>query len=84
MGNNIEAGCLAIITRGMYSGCTVTVIKYIGTVVFFVGHNRWEIDKTVTSVLGDSINHIRESWLLRIDGGKFETEQESKEKVNEH
>ena len=74
----IEAGCLAVITRGLYSGSEVTVLKYIGRLDYYLHHNRWEVNKVLTDTIGRQINHIPEDWLLRVDGYE-ELETEKKE-----
>ena len=92
----IEAGCMAIITKGIHAGEVVSVIKFIGCLtlkahgVRATESDHWEIDKNLrfSSIHSKNENvtyrpYRRASWMMRIDGLKFEVEQESKEKAND-
>ena len=76
----IEAGCLAMIikSRAGNEGKVVTVGRFIGKVPRYAGENRWEIDQMMkaTNSLGDreSCCHVREDWMMRIDGEDFSQE----------
>jgi len=79
----IEAGCMAVIIRGHFVGKEVHVLDFIGESQCDKGKDWWNVEPfaDVPTSLCEPI--IRERSLMRIDGGEFETEQESKEKVNE-
>ena len=76
----IETGCLAMIikSRAGNEGKVVTVGNFIGEVPWYHGKNRWEIDQLVkaTNDRGDmkSCNHVREDYMMRIDGEDFSHE----------
>lgn len=74
----IETGCLAIIIRSTAGneGTVVTIGKFLGHVEGYAANNRWEIDKWIPSNKNKLINHVRENWMLRIDGEDFAKEDE--------
>lgn len=82
----IEPGCLAVIIRSKAGneGKVVRVGNYLGKVIGFGGDNRWEIDITLKTNLEKLCNHVREEWLMRIDGEDFshEVEEETNEREN--
>jgi len=87
----IEAGCMAIVinSRAGNNGICLTVLEYIGEVAGYHRNDFWRTDTLtkgihrITKEAGKSDYYMSEFQLMRIDGGEFETEQESKEKVNE-
>ena len=74
----IETGCLAMIikSRAGNEGKIVRVGKFIGKVLGFGGTRCWECDITLLTSNGTFCNHIREDWVMRIDGEDFSTEDE--------
>ena len=77
----IEPGCMAIIMNSCAgnNGTIITVGNYIGKVNGWKGKHRWCIDKVIKSTHGSTSKHIQEHMLMRIDGFKEDTTQESKE-----
>jgi len=79
----IEAGCLAIVTKGMMTGTVVTCLKFVGRPgmvdnCIFVSSDLWEVDRMMPFKYGDH-PYSRESWLMRIDGGNFKQLKETDE-----
>lgn len=77
----IEEGCRAIIINLPKSRGSVTVLKFLGKVKPFSGDDRWAVDRKINKEHGFPPEaHIREKWLMRIDGYDNKAESESKEK----
>ena len=79
----IEKGCRAVIIKSMAGNewKEVTVGDCIGVLInYSVPEPRWEISPSLISNTGDLINHMYESWLMRIDGyDQEETREMEKE-----
>lgn len=85
----IEAGCKAVVIKGRDTGKDVIVGNpVVGDIItdgcLLDGNNLWEVDPPLSWGGGLLLGYCPEDYLMRIDGGTFETEQESKEKVNEN
>ena len=65
----IEPGCLAIIinSEAGNDGICVTVGKFLGKVLGWRTGSRWEVNKPMNTTLGNTVCHVEERQLMRID-----------------
>jgi hypothetical protein len=75
---NCKPGDLAIIVKSMAGneGRVLRVLRFIGEVEHWVGHDRWEVDVVLACATGETTNTCQDSILRAIrDPGDDATDE---------